>query len=86
MASFSRSSRRSFVQAGAATAAALAAGNRAAFGADAAIDPVVKEKLRLAIIGCGNRGAANLASVADEEIVALCDVSQPAVDAAAKRF
>jgi predicted dehydrogenase len=34
------------------------------------------EKLNLAIIGAGGRGSANLASVASENIVALCDVNQ----------
>jgi len=32
------------------------------------------EKLDVAVIGCGGRGAANLAGVASENIVALCDV------------
>jgi predicted dehydrogenase len=35
-----------------------------------------KEKLRLAVIGVADRGAANLAGVKDEEIVALCDVDE----------
>jgi len=43
-------------------------------------------RLRIAIIGCGGRGAANLSAVSGENIVALCDVSQAAVDAAAARF
>ncbi len=32
------------------------------------------EKLNVAVIGCGNRGGANLAGVASQNIVALCDV------------
>ena len=32
------------------------------------------EKLNIAVIGCGNRGGANLAGVASQNIVALCDV------------
>jgi predicted dehydrogenase len=43
-------------------------------------------KLNIAIIGCGGRGGANLAGVASENIVALCDVNSTAIDAAAKRF
>jgi predicted dehydrogenase len=43
------------------------------------------EKLRIAIIGAGGRGAANLAGVASETIVALCDVSQAAVAKAAAK-
>jgi predicted dehydrogenase len=34
------------------------------------------EKLNLAIIGAGGRGAANLGAVAGENIVALCDVNE----------
>ena len=34
------------------------------------------EKLNIAIIGSGGRGAANLGSVRSENIVALCDVDQ----------
>ncbi len=35
----------------------------------------LNEKLDLAVIGCGNRGAANLSSVGTENIVAICDVN-----------
>jgi predicted dehydrogenase len=44
------------------------------------------EKLNLAIIGCGGRGAGNLGEVSSENIVALCDVNERQLDAAAKRF
>ncbi len=43
------------------------------------------EKLNIAMIACGGRGAANLKSVASENIVVLCDVDQKAVDAAAEK-
>ena len=33
-------------------------------------------KIRLAVIGCGGRGAANLGDMAGEDIVALCDVDE----------
>jgi predicted dehydrogenase len=52
----------------------------------------LNEKLDIAIIGAGGRGAANTGSVASENIVALCDVNGKALDAAgvkhpgAKRF
>ena len=36
----------------------------------------LNEKLNIAIIGCGGRGAANLRSVESENIVALCDVNE----------
>jgi predicted dehydrogenase len=41
------------------------------------------EKLNLAIIGCGGRGAENMASLASENIVALCDVNEANLDRAA---
>jgi predicted dehydrogenase len=34
------------------------------------------EKLNIAVIGCGGRGAANLGGVGGENIVALCDVNE----------
>ena len=43
------------------------------------------EKLNIAIIGSGGRGAANLNGVSSENIVALCDVNSSAVGAAAKK-
>jgi predicted dehydrogenase len=41
------------------------------------------EKLNIAVIGCGGRGAANLGSVSSENIVALCDVNEKNLAAAA---
>ncbi len=45
----------------------------------------LNEKLNIAMIGVGGRGAANLAGVASENIVALCDVYEPAIASAAER-
>ena len=42
-------------------------------------------RLNIAMIACGGRGAANLQGVASENIVALCDVHQQAIDRAAMR-
>jgi predicted dehydrogenase len=42
----------------------------------------LNNKLNLAIIGAGGRGAANLKGVLAENIVALCDVNRTALDAA----
>ncbi|MGE4181198.1 MAG: Gfo/Idh/MocA family protein [Limisphaerales bacterium] len=42
-------------------------------------------RLNLAIIGTGGRGAGNLGAVASENIVALCDVNERNLDAAASR-
>jgi hypothetical protein len=44
------------------------------------------EKVRIAVIGVANRGAANLAGVAGEEIVALCDVDPKHAEKARKQF
>jgi predicted dehydrogenase len=43
----------------------------------------LNERLNIAMIGVGGRGAANLGGVASENIVALCDVFDPAVESAA---
>ncbi len=71
--------RRQFLRQAAATGAVLA-GAPAFVSARAAND-----KLNLVIIGCGGRGAANMASVMGENIVALCDVSEPNLLQAAKK-
>jgi predicted dehydrogenase len=44
----------------------------------------LNEKLNIAVIGVGGRGAANLHDVSSENIVALCDVFEPALDDAAR--
>jgi predicted dehydrogenase len=44
------------------------------------------EKLNVAVIGVAGRGADNLNAVASENIVALCDVDQRHLDAAAMKF
>lgn len=36
----------------------------------------LNERLRIAVIGCGGRGGANLRAVESEDIVALCDVNR----------
>jgi len=44
------------------------------------------ERLDIAVIGCGGRGAGNLAGVAGENIVALCDVDGKRAAAAFEKF
>jgi len=44
------------------------------------------DKLNIAVIGSGGRGAANLSEVASENIVALCDVNENNLESAAKKF
>jgi len=42
-------------------------------------------RLNIAVVGCGGRGAANLAGVSGENIVALCDVNETNLLAAAAK-
>jgi predicted dehydrogenase len=44
------------------------------------------EKLNIAVIGVGGRGSDNMNSVKSENIVALCDVNEKTLGAAAKQF
>jgi predicted dehydrogenase len=44
------------------------------------------QKLNIAIIGSGGRGASNLKDVSSENIVALCDVNEQNLNSAAKKF
>ncbi len=44
------------------------------------------EKLNIAIIGSGGRGGSNLSEVKNENIVALCDVNERNLDAAAAKY
>jgi predicted dehydrogenase len=43
-------------------------------------------KLRIAVIGCGGRGAADLGDMASEDIVALCDVDERRAADSFKKF
>ena len=76
-----RLNRRSFLQTGTAigAAAVLSAPNilRARN---------LNGKLNVAMIGSGGRGAHNLRKFASENIVALCDVNENKLNAAAKRY
>ena len=45
----------------------------------------LNDKLNLAIIGAGGRGAANLKGVESENIAILCDVNQDGLNKAAER-
>ena len=44
------------------------------------------EKLNVAVIGVANRGSANLAGVAHENVVALCDVDPDHAKKAREQF
>ncbi len=65
-----RPGRRTFLRATAAAGGAVWAAGPAILRAQRG------EKLRLAVIGCGGRGRANLEAVAGEHIAALCDVDR----------
>ncbi|HZL89534.1 MAG TPA: Gfo/Idh/MocA family oxidoreductase [Pirellulaceae bacterium] len=75
--------RRRFLKISAGVSAALGAGlplmcSSRVWGAN--------ERLNIGAIGVGGRGAGDLAAVAGENIVALCDVDASALNAAAARF
>jgi hypothetical protein len=70
--------RRRFLQTTAAGAAATFAAPAIVHGRN------LNEKLNVAVIGTGGRGGSNLRSVSGEHIVALCDVSEPNLNRAAK--
>ena len=65
-------SRRSFLKSAGGVGAAIPLGVWSHSSATASNSP--NEKLNIAMIGAGGRGAANLAEVSGENIVALCDV------------
>lgn len=83
--------RRNFLQ-NSAAAGALGIGMfhfvpAAALGADDAAP--ASERVGVALIGCGGMGQGNLANCAryaDVQVVGLCDVWQPRVDAAGRRY
>jgi len=78
--SIARPTRRQFGRAVAGAAAGVIAAPAIVRGRD------LNGKLNIAMIGVGGRGAANLHGVASENIVALCDVSEPAIDRAAQKY
>ncbi len=75
-----RVSRRQVLQQGLVGGAALFAAPSILCGRN------LSDRLNIAIIGCGGRGAANLEEVAGENIVALCDVNDNNLRQVAQRF
>ncbi|MGP0065896.1 MAG: Gfo/Idh/MocA family protein [Isosphaeraceae bacterium] len=73
-----RPTRRQFGQAVAGAAAGVFAAPAIVRGRN------LNEKLNIAVIGAGGRGGSNLQDVGSENIVALCDVSEPAIERAAR--
>ena len=85
-----RTTRRNFLQAAVAAGTTLPlTGNwttNTSTAADTAADKrSANEKLNLAVIGVAGRGASNLAGVAGENIVALCDIDSDRLAAAAAK-
>ncbi len=75
-----RFTRRQFLNRASAATGAIALGAPALLRAKSP-----NEKLNIAIIGAGGRGASNTQSVGSENIVALCDVDEGRVNAAAQK-
>jgi hypothetical protein len=75
-----RPTRRSFIKSAGAVAAVTWTTGPAVLRSQAG------DKLRLAIIGCGGQGRANLKRLAGEHIAALCDVDRTALDQAAAQY
>ena len=79
-----RISRRSLLSGAAAAGAAFTIVPRHVLGGKGRTPP--SEKLHIAGIGVGGRGASNLARVNSENIVALCDVDQDRAAGTFKRY
>ena len=78
-----KTNRRQFVK----TAAAAGAGLSLAVSTRSMARTLgANERLNIGVIGVGGRGAADLAGVAGENIVALCDVDDSRLDQAAQKF
>jgi predicted dehydrogenase len=77
--------RRTFLKTstGLVTGAVLAARADAAPAAPAVLRQPLGDKLRVAVIGCGGRGAENLRAVSSEHVAILCDVNRRHLDKAA---
>jgi predicted dehydrogenase len=85
MTSIRNATRRTFLGTAAAAAASFALpGCRTGPAPRPPRDP--RQPARLMVIGVGNRGAGNLAGVAEERIEVLCDVDQEFLAAAAAKF
>jgi len=78
-----RFSRRRFLKVSAAAAASMV-GTGPVVLVRAGASP--NEKLDIAVVGVGGRGAANLGGVGGENIVALCDIDAQRLAGAAKQF
>src|SRR5215212_7686496 len=77
--------RREFIKIAGLSSAGLSLGARPAFAARRRLS--ANDKLNIGVIGVAGRGGENLAAVATtENIVALCDVDDQRLNAAAQKF
>src|SRR3954451_3430732 len=76
-----RTSRRTFLKGAAALGTGLVTGFPAILRGQN-----LNDKLNIAVIGCGGRGAANLSQMLAENVVALCDVNENNLNAAGKKL
>ena len=79
-----RYSRRQFLAASVIGAGGFWIGSSPAFAKPRKLSP--NEKLDIGVIGVANRGGDDLAGVASQNIVALCDVDDKFLAGAAKKF
>jgi predicted dehydrogenase len=89
MARHFRPDRRTFLTTAGAAAAVLTGGLGSPAPATAAVRRSglqATDTLRVALIGVGGRGGAQLKGLGGEQVVALCDVNQQALDKAAALF
>lgn len=80
------SNRRRFLQAAVAAGTAVPAAGRLSPAARAAEPRSPNEKLNIGCVGVAARGAANVAGVASENIVALCDIDARRLDEAKSKY
>jgi predicted dehydrogenase len=80
MPTLTRPSRRTFLRTTSAAATALWTSAPAILRGQ-----LGDNKLRIAVIGCGGRGADNLESVSGEQITAICDVNRVTLDKVAAK-
>src|SRR5829696_5473524 len=77
--------RREFIKVAGLSSAALIAGARGALAAPRRLS--ANDKLNIGVIGVAGRGGENLAAVSNtENIVALCDVDDQRLNAAAQKL
>src|SRR2546422_830367 len=81
LSSLSRLPRRHFLKSGAVATGTFLLGAPAFLRGKG-----LNDKLNIAIIGAGGRGASNTQSVSGENIVALCDVSEINLNKAAEKY